>query len=239
VECTSNGIYLHQTVHNIMTWSGNYFANGMLVDNCDTKHTWRAKADKVKPLKFISDKGKRPSSAYASSTPKELAAEVTRVGHDGADGRGSSSRRWLVVITGGEPLEQSDALADLCFCLINSLVPPAMIQIETSGCGVMGRYNNRASYQNKLHFCLSPKVGVGNQDTPLNHMANAFDSIKLPIETVDCIDKFTPYLQRHPSAPVYLQPVDGVEGSLNAAIELAKMYGWQVSCQIHKFLGLR
>lgn len=198
---------------------------------CDTKHTWRAMPSRCIPITEVMQKTEEVNSKYASVSPKELTDRIVT--------RSSGGKRWLVVITGGEPLEQGDALADLLFVLCTHTKGPSLIQIETSGCGVMSRFNNRASYDNKLHFCLSPKVGVGAQDTPLNHLPTTWDSIKLPIEREEDITKFEPYLARHPSAPVYLQPVEGAEGSLQAAKSLARANGWTVSCQLHKYLGLR
>lgn len=237
LECTKVSFCpVTQDVVNMMTWSGNFFANGLLVDQCDTKFTWHAKPQKVIPIKEVLEKTGKAKPTYASILPQALKDETIRLGANGA-------KRWLVVVTGGEPLEQSDGLAEYLWHLSNDTKHPHIIQIETSGCGQMSRFNNRSTFNNLLHFCLSPKVGVGMRDTPLNHPANAFDSIKLPIETETDISKFLPYLERHPSASVTLQPVadnkGGTEGSAEACIELARNNGWSVSFQVHKLIGAR
>lgn len=199
---------------------------------CDTKHTWNAKQNKVIPIQDMSEKkGSRPQSTYCKIIPIDLCEVLERVGNE--------SRNWLVVVTGGEPLEQSDALAEFFRQLCNFRRQPRYIQIETSGCGVMDYYNNRSRFNHSLHFTLSPKIGVGRHDTPLCHATDAFDSLNLPIERESDVQKFGPVLERHPSAKVFVQPVDGAPGSVEACIRLARMYGWTVSTQIHKYLHLR
>lgn len=133
-----------------------------------------------------------------------------------------------IVITGGEPLRQP--ISRLCDEL---LAAGYMVQIETNG----------TLYQKldpKVEIVCSPKVINGKYHKINPQIASQIFAYKFLISKYQKGYDATPKLD-HPN--IYLQPMDEYDNiknrnNSNYAIELAQKYGYKLSVQIHKILGI-
>ncbi len=151
---------------------------------------------------------------------------------------------YLVVITGGEPFRQ-DSLQTLVKTLLRYNY---RVQIETNGT----LYMDLPYEDERLCIVCSPKTGRINPDL-LQHISalkyvlrsghNA-DADGLPLTALDHPAK--PRLARPPKefpGKVYIQPADenDVEKNrrnMNAAVDVARRFGYILQLQIHKIIGV-
>jgi 7-carboxy-7-deazaguanine synthase len=127
-----------------------------------------------------------------------------------------------VVITGGEPFEQN--IRRLLKCL---WIEGRSVQVETSGCyDVYG----------PAWITVSPKFFK-----PLSLQAlKAANEIKQVVATADDIARLQHEVLPHVNqfVPVYLQPVSNGSRAIERCIEACKRYGYRLSLQTHKLIGV-
>jgi len=128
----------------------------------------------------------------------------------------------LVVITGGEPLEQN------CRPLYTALSSLRYdVTFETSGTVRFPAW------------CPTTRLNVSPKGNWHVYDDTCVRSLKLlyPFQ-----ERATPWDVRHFDALWYgIQPIDGVEGSFDGALTEVRRYGppWRVSVQTHKLVGVR
>lgn len=186
---------------------------------CDTKHTWTAEAKNVIPVITMVAKDE---DAPTYSIMNEHNILDTLKDFDG----------WHVVITGGEPCIYD--LRPLTNLLIES---GYSAQIETSG-----------TYDIQCHpdtfITVSPKIDMPGGLDVLKESLISADEIKLPVGKKSDVDKLLALLEEYSidldtMQNVWLQPLSQSEKATDICIQIANDFGWRVSIQIHKFLGLR
>lgn len=211
---------------------------------CDTKKSWSEDPDKAKFLHL---------------SPQAVADSV-------AEMQKANPRIRLVVITGGEPFygENGEELLQLVECL--QIGCGLRISIETSGTCAPDAGFEHLKY-GRVHVTISPKYKQPDAFLPVYPELLAFYSPTMGLCPVDLkflvdgtpqaesrIDKFVKEQMRYELLPteaigLYLQPVDfgGADtrtyyarqsAAKEQAVELAKKYGWNVSCQLHKYLAI-
>ncbi len=139
----------------------------------------------------------------------------------------------LVVISGGEPFRQPIEL--LCR---NLLEMNYIVQIETNGT----LYREIPS---EISIVCSPKVNSLGRYFPLREdLLQHISAFKFLISSHMPEYSSVPELgQREYNIPVFVQPMDQYDEQLNKdnqnlAIQLAIEYGYNLSLQIHKILGI-
>lgn len=140
---------------------------------------------------------------------------------------------WL-MITGGEPSEQP--MRDLVTLFVDF---GASIMVETSGTGT-GLLNCHELID---HVVLSPKA----HKLPTLENLEVADELKLVVRSDADVLFWNQYLQgrdvarkRRHGMEVSVQPEFGSRPeSTKAAVRAAHKYGWRLSFQMHKLLGLR
>lgn len=138
----------------------------------------------------------------------------------------------LVVLTGGEPLRQP--VERLCEEL---LAKGLKVQIETNG-------TLYRDLPEGVEIVCSPKVTNGGYHPVRDDVLRRIDALKFLISTRREAYRAIPELgQKELGIPVYLQPMDEFEESVNQknqerATELAMAHGYHLSLQIHKMLGI-
>lgn len=160
----------------------------------------------------------------------------------------SIGNQRLVVLTGGEPM-----LQDLPALITHSLLSHKQFQIETAGSIVP--YDMLQAYYRKpsTSIVCSPKTPkVANSLVPMIH---AWKYVIRAGETAsdDGLPTRSAQTQHVPArvyrpfgaseAPVYVQPCDSgndVDNMANLAetVRVALKYGYRLSLQIHKLIGL-
>jgi organic radical activating enzyme len=132
----------------------------------------------------------------------------------------------LVVITGGEPLLQLDELFTLCLGL---RLAGKIIGLETNGSFPLGKIQGWVD-----SVSMSPK--------------DPRDDIKL--EWCTSLKLLFPYLKGatpddfcgYKFKQGFIQPIDGVAGSMQGAIEEVKRLNtqrWKLGVQLHKLIGVQ
>ena len=128
-----------------------------------------------------------------------------------------------VVITGGEPFEQ-----DIRRLLHSLHLEGRRVQIETSGCfdvygpgwiTVSPKFFKPLSLQALRAACEIKQV-----------VASQADINRLLAEVIPHIGQWT---------PVYLQPVSNGDRATKICIDACKKYGFSLSMQTHKLIGVR
>lgn len=194
---------------------------------CDTKHTWSA--DTVHRVEFVDTVQQpedRPLCNWSEASPAEVCAAAVE----------EHGENQHVVITGGEPLEQSAGVAELCERL---MATGRSVQIETSGCGPVD------TIPPGVWVTLSPKVGM-DKTTPLDLPLAAFDEIKVVIDAKeDSFDKYMPYAAELNFQHRWLQPVSMSVKAFHNCVRIARALHdeghphWRVGMQMHKFFDVR
>jgi len=141
-------------------------------------------------------------------------------------------KRNLVVITGGEPMRQP--IERLCEELLRR---EFLVQIETNG-------TIFRNLPKEVKIICSPKISNGKYHKIRADLLEKIDAFKFIIsahqkEYMDVADVG----QNQTKASVYLQPMDEYNALKNAnnkdlVFKLAKKYGFKVSLQAHKALGI-
>jgi organic radical activating enzyme len=140
--------------------------------------------------------------------------------------------RALAVITGGEPLRQN--IVPLCEAL---LAAGLRVQIETNG----------TLYQNLpegVQIICSPKMSGGRYHALHPQLLTRITALKF-IVSAEAGEYHAPgeVGQTVQQIPVYVQPMDAYDDSKNRAnrahaLHLAESYGYRLSLQTHKLLGI-
>lgn len=217
-----------QKVFNLMTTKGNFFANQMLVDQCDTKNTWELEQDfELAPADIIAKTTDQRSYGYFSV--EELSEAVRKIGRPGCH----------VVITGGEPFEQ-----DIEGLVFNLLANGHSVQIETSGTVEIPCWVE--NYEGKLWITLSPKIGMPGGRTIHKSAIQYADEVKFPVGKEADIEVLKQFLELEEDGTVlmfdggvWLQPLSQNPKSTQICIKTCLQMGWKLSCQIHKYVGIR
>jgi len=161
----------------------------------------------------------------------------------------------LVVLTGGEPLLQRVGL------LINALVTSGFdVQIETSGSvWYQGVSLAKETYKDRLTIVTSPKTPVITQGAEKytdywKYVVSTSDQLEdglplhPPLQGKGAAGSNTRHFLYHPpshtpSNKIFVQPCDEqvvIQNKLNVALatEIAMKFGYRLSLQQHKILGL-
>ncbi len=138
----------------------------------------------------------------------------------------------LVVITGGEPFRQAIEL--LCHNLIDLNFT---VQIETNG-------TLYRPIPPQVYIVCSPKVVRNHYSTLREDLIRRLQAIKFLVAKNIPAYSVVPELgQNKYNIPVFIQPMDQNNPILNKenekfAIDLALNYGYRLSIQTHKILGI-
>jgi 7-carboxy-7-deazaguanine synthase len=184
---------------------------------CDTKHTWA-----VDPRLAVSVDAMMAKEGDAPSFAPMTTAEIVD--------RCRQFQSRHVVITGGEPCRHdlvaiTRALAD----------DGRMVQIETSGTQPV-RVDDRA------WVTVSPKIGMPGGFTVRQDAMRRADEIKYPVGKPADVDELRSLLANgwhHPATDIWLQPLSQSQKATELCQSAARHYGFRVSIQVHKFLGVR
>ncbi len=138
----------------------------------------------------------------------------------------------LVVITGGEPMRQ--AIGPLCEDI---LAMNKIVQIETNG--TLWR-----DIPADVDIVCSPKASNGRYHSLRPDVLARAGALKFIVSSRDKTYKTIPDLgQSAENVPVYLQPMDEQDETQNHknreyAVSLCMQYGYRLSLQTHKILGI-
>lgn len=193
---------------------------------CDTKHTW-ALADEFKvDLRTVMAKEK--DSPHFAVVASDALAEVAR-----------ERNAHHVVITGGEPCDH-----DLIPLTRRLAAFGIRAQVETSGTANIRVYD-------KTWVTLSPKLDMPGGLIVRPQSIDRANEIKLPVGKQADVDDFNVWLDQHGTPlrfisddirwreRIWLQPLSQSEKATALCIEQARLHGYRVSIQTHKFLGVR
>jgi 7-carboxy-7-deazaguanine synthase len=187
---------------------------------CDTKHTWalpkaRAQVSLDEVLEKTADK---PTPAWALVDVEDLIAMIDErwpsVGH--------------FVITGGEPcLHDLEPLTSLLF-------QRGTVQIETSGTQMIRAVP-------AAWITVSPKLLMPGGYPVAAEALRRADEVKMPIETETDVKRLAELCESHirPETLVWMQPVSQGAWANQICLAAAMEYGWNISFQTHKYVGLR
>lgn len=185
---------------------------------CDTKHTWRL-SGRVIPLHEVVEK-EEDSDKYAQVREIDILDMVNRLGPNISH----------VVITGGEPCDQD--LTELTTLLIDF---GHDVQIETSGTA-------RIRCHKDAWVTVSPKINqLGGMTVRADAMLRA-DEIKMPVGKERDIENLIRQLMLTPKridARIWLQPISESKSAIDLCYRTCMERGWDLSMQVHKYLGVR
>lgn len=152
-------------VFNIQTTKGNYFANNLLVDNCDAWYTWNPKTPE-----FWTE-----SNLW---TIEETKAKIEEQWNKGCENKKLNPR---VVITGGEPMLHKDRIDKLM-----RLMPDWYFEIETNGTIMPTEYMIQEASQTWVGSSYGPDFLLNesrlrfNCSPKLNNSGNLIQARKKP-----------------------------------------------------------
>ncbi len=144
--------------------------------------------------------------------------------------KAKNNQAKLIVITGGEPFRQP--IEKFCQKLIDLNF---LVQIETNG-------TIFRNIPKEVKIICSPKISNEKYHPLRPDLLARIDALKFIISAhkkeYSEINDFS-----QGKIPVYLQPMDEYDKTKNLAnqklaVELAKKYGFRISLQIHKILGI-
>lgn len=180
---------------------------------CDTKQTWHFNTKpKAGVLEVLGE-----NESWAECEESEIADYCKAIA--------GNEIEW-VMLTGGEPAEQDLNL------LVDSLKAKGFrICLETSG-------TKETQGIEKIDWvCVSPKFGFKE---PLEEVIKHANEIKTVICTVkdlqEHLDQFIRW--KNQSKRVSLQPVSGSKSALSICSDAAVQYGFYLSIQLHKLVGI-
>jgi 7-carboxy-7-deazaguanine synthase len=144
----------------------------------------------------------------------------------------SAGKKLLAVITGGEPFRQP--IEKLCQELLSLGME---VQIETNG-------TLYREIDKKVSIICSPKNTGNGYGRMVNIPLDRVKAFKFLISASD--DKYfsVPEMgQSILSTPVYVQPMDEYDpiknqNNIRKTLEIATMFGYRLSIQIHKIIGI-
>ena len=195
---------------------------------CDTKYSWDFKSES-------DSKSIEPEEAWKILTQNPVGSRKSGYKMHPED-LIQRMRAWKpginhIVITGGEPLAQPDAVRHL---VIEAYAHGYSVQIETSG-----------TYPIAIPMAwitLSPKIGMpGGRKINPDAVLRA-DEIKMPIGKPSDKLKLLAFLSDYAidtrEIPVWVQPISQGEAATKLCLELCFEFGVRISIQTHKYLGL-
>lgn len=165
---------------------------------------------------------------YRQLTLDKIIAEVERFRTNSA----KENIVGLVVITGGEPLRQSITLLCQKLIYLNFIV-----QIETNG-------TLYRPLPKEVYIVCSPKAGKNGYSFIREDLLPYINAIKFIVaKNISAYNNIAEVGQTKYNIPVYIQPMDQNNELLNKentifAIELAHNWGYRLSIQTHKVLGI-
>ena len=168
---------------------------------------------------------------FEGDAPLALGEVLAQVQSLAQDGQGQRVRD-LVVITGGEPLRQN--ITPLCEALI---ADGFKVQIETNG--TLFRHLPEA-----VDIVCSPKNTGGGYFPLRGDLLPRISALKFIVSAQDPLYGAVPDVgQGAYPIPVYVQPMDEYDSARNSAnyalaVSLAMQYGYRLSLQTHKILGI-
>ncbi len=186
---------------------------------CDTKYTWSLKKNRIIPFDTMVEK-LQDDEFYANAPVVQLVDYIT------------SLKSRHVVITGGEPA--SYVLVELTTLLYER---GRKVQIETSG-----------TYPIEVHFntwiTLSPKINMPGGREFISYNLSIANELKMPVGRMRDIETLKGLLKSDKSEDkdqleIWLQPLSQSEKATKLCIEQARLNGWRISLQTHKYAGLR
>lgn len=182
---------------------------------CDTKHTWELNFSDQTPIPLMLAKQK-DSPKHARASVDDILEIVCKF------------QAKHVVITGGEPCLYN--LNELTQALIAS---GRTVQIETSG-------THKIQAHSSTWITVSPKVGMPGGFKMLDSALALANEIKFPVGKLRDIMVLIGLLQEISNKPlVWLQPLSQSVKATEICVKAATRYGWKVSIQTHKYMGVR
>lgn len=166
----------------------------------------------------------------------------------------SSIKTDLLVITGGEPMLQNLPL--LIKTIWDSLGSIRRIQIETAGTvwpKGLEKVMRSPSLVGRVYIVVSPKTTMVNDAIRAHadawkyiiNAGNASPDDGLPMYSTQPVGRANIDLARprNTLAPIYVQPMDELDKGKNinntrACIDIAMRFGYRISLQTHKILGV-
>jgi 7-carboxy-7-deazaguanine synthase len=193
---------------------------------CDTKHTWDVAPEKRRGLGVIMDKTWAPMPTYADV---EAAALVEQVLAEARGGMSPVGARH-VVITGGEP-----AYYDLVPLAVPLLQHGFTVQVETSGTCLV-------HIPDSAFVTVSPKINQAGGKEIIPSVIMRADEIKHPTAVESDLRELLALLAKgwhRPEIPIWLQPLSQSPAATARCVAWCRDYGFRLSIQTHKYLGLR
>lgn len=188
---------------------------------CDTKHTWSTNPESRRSLLQVLQKTAEPREEFAEVEADELVKQVLVA---------ASGLVRHVVITGGEPANYD--LVPLTKGLRQSGL---CAQVETSGTAPILVHRD-------TWVTLSPKIDQAGGLRVIEEAVARADEIKHPCGTQRDLDRLLELLARgwaKPGIAVWLQPLSQSENATERCIAWCYRYGFRLSIQTHKYIGLR
>lgn len=139
----------------------------------------------------------------------------------------------LVVITGGEPFRQP--IERICSMLLDLNY---MVQIETNG-------TLYRELDSRVKIICSPKNNGPGYFQIRDDLLKRIQALKFIISKSNSLYNFVPNNHiNNNNIEIYLQPMDEYceiknKENIGFVVDLAKKYGYRVSLQTHKILGVR
>jgi 7-carboxy-7-deazaguanine synthase len=183
---------------------------------CDTKHTWEINdLNKISFDEMLTKTVDAPT--WCDTNYQQLIDYLSEQTED------------LIVITGGEP-----CYYDLTELTAGVIELGKIVQVETSGTSEIKTHED-------TFITLSPKIGMPGGYEVLAGAAYLADEIKMPVGKMKDVEILKQFLQdmKIEQHPVYLQPLSQNEKATELCIEQARLNGWRLSAQLHKFLKVR
>lgn len=190
---------------------------------CDTKHTWSTDQKNQRSLLQVLNKDATPREEFTEVEADHLVDLV----HSMACGAGEVRH---VVITGGEPADY-----DLVPLTKGIRSMGMTAQVETSGTAPV-------LVERDTFVTVSPKIDQVGGKAVIQEAVERADEIKYPIATHKHLENLLDLLSRgwvRSHVPVWLQPLSQSENATERCIAWCYRYGFRLSIQTHKYLGLR
>lgn len=182
---------------------------------CDTKHTWEKNNDNKISFDEMMNKI-CDSPLWCDTDVSDLVDYLLKQPEE------------LIVITGGEPCTYD--LRELTTSLLENGKQP---QIETSGTADIRAHDH-------TFITISPKLDMPGGLKVFQSSLYMADEIKMPVGKMADVDKLKKLLDGLIDMPeVYLQPLSQSEKATELCIEQARLNGWRLSAQLHKYIGVR
>jgi 7-carboxy-7-deazaguanine synthase len=184
---------------------------------CDTRHTWEKHGKDI--ISFGEMLAKEKDAPTWADVDLETLVNYLE-----------KQPERHIVITGGEP-----CMYDLTVLTDWMLGVGKTVQIETSGTQEIEAHQDS-------FITLSPKIGMPGGYQVLMSAVHRANEIKMPVGKMADVDKLKNFLKEYNRVDlpmVYLQPLSQSEKATELCIEQARLNGWRLSAQLHKFLKIR